>query len=94
MHSMRYATLDIVNQRQNNMDKKLFSSGIFINLKKAFDTVDHIILLHKLQYYGIRGIAKDRFSSYLPGHTQIDTKKVKNILQRTTRVCIGPFVLY
>ena len=77
MHSTHYATLDIVNQIQHNMDKKLFSCGIFIDLKKAFDAVDHTILLNKFQYYGIRGIANDWFCSYLSGHTQttqIDTK--------------------
>ena len=70
MHSMHYAPLDIVNQIQNNMDKKLFSCSIFIELKKAFDTVDHTILLNKLQYYGIRGIANDWFRSYLSGRAQ------------------------
>ena len=53
------------------MDKKLFSCGIFIDLKEAFDTVDYTILLNKLQYYGIRGIANDWFISYVSGRTQL-----------------------
>ena len=54
--STQHAILDIVNSIQMNLDMKMFSCGIFINLKKAFDTVDHSILLSKLYRYGIRGI--------------------------------------
>ena len=44
--------------------------GLFIDFLKAFDTVDHSILLEKLYYYGIRGTAFDWFSSYLCNRTQ------------------------
>ena len=52
------------------MDKKLYSCGIFIDLKKAFDTVNHTILLDKLNYCGFRGIVNQWFSSYLSNGTQ------------------------
>ena len=41
-----------------------------MDLKRAFDTVDHSVLLNKLYHYGIRGIINDWFSSYLSGRTQ------------------------
>ena len=62
--STEHVIPDIVSKIQANMDLGMFSCGIFIELQKAFDTVDHSILLHKLNHYGIRGIVYDWFSSY------------------------------
>ena len=71
--SMAFVTvtrLEIVNAIQTNMNQGLFSCGVCIDLKKAFDTVDHNILLDKLNHYGFRGIIKDWFSSYLNNRMQ------------------------
>ena len=70
-HSAEHAILDIVNKIQSDMDKGHFSCGVFIDLQKAFDTVNQDILLQKLDYCGFRGIINEWFSSYLRQRTQV-----------------------
>ena len=77
--STEHAILDIINQIENNMDSKMYSCGIFIDLKKAFDTVDHLILLQKLDHYGVRGVTNNWFASYLLGRQQTTQIGAKNI---------------
>jgi hypothetical protein len=52
------------------MDRKMFNLVVFIDLKKAFDTVDHEILLEKMQIYGIKDKAHLLLRSYLTDRTQ------------------------
>ena len=66
-HSTQHAILDIVDI-QTNMNQR--SCEVSIDLKKAFDTVDHDILLDKLNRYGFRGLINDWFSSYVKNRRQ------------------------
>ena len=56
-HSTYMALLRLVNDITEELDKGNCSIGIFIDLSKAFDTVDHKLLLTKMKHYGIRGNA-------------------------------------
>ena len=71
--STTMALLKIVDDLTKAIDDKKITIGIFIDLAKAFDTVDHRILLMKLNFYGIRGIALDWFCSYLSNRKQYVT---------------------
>ena len=64
-HSTQHAILDIVNAIYSNIDNRKKTCEIFIDLKKAFDTVNHEILLAKLKNYGVRGVINSWFRPYL-----------------------------
>ena len=69
-HSTNNALFSLTELIRNALDNGNFACGIFIDLQKAFDTVDHQILLKKLEYYGIRGLANNWFRSYLTNRQQ------------------------
>ena len=54
-HSTDHAILQLNDQVKNSFERNQFTLGIFINLSKAFDTVDHKIVISKLKNYGVRG---------------------------------------
>ena len=71
--SCEHALLNAQNTLLNSLNNKQVSLLLLIDFSKAFDMVDHTILLHKLNHYGIRGPALKWFESYLGNRTQFVT---------------------
>ena len=67
------AACDLVEDIYDALDNKQIAGALFIDLKKAFDTIDHSILLEKLELLGIRGISKTIIESYLSNRRQYVT---------------------
>ena len=64
------ALIEITEKVKESVDKGKFGCGIFIDLCKAFETVNHNILLTKLEHYGVRGVPLQWFESYLSNRKQ------------------------
>jgi hypothetical protein len=62
--------IKLIDKITENIDSKLYSVAIFLDFKKAFDSLDHSVLLTKLEHYGIRGIALTLIKNYLTDRTQ------------------------
>ena len=69
-HSTTHALISITEQIRKALDNKDFAVGVFVDFQKAFDTVDHNILLDKLNRYGITGKTNEWFRSYLRDRKQ------------------------
>ena len=63
LESTILAVLDLLNNNVDSFEKKLFSTVVFLDFAKAFDT--YTVLIDKLEYYGIRRIPLNWFKSYL-----------------------------
>ena len=69
-HSTNHAISELVMKILDAFDNKEYTVGIFLDLSKAFDTIDHSLLINKLKFYGIRGIALEWFKGYLSDRKQ------------------------
>ena len=70
LHSTELAALEMTDIISKTMDSGKIPISIFLDLSKAFDTLDHTILLKKMQHYGFQGVALAWFKSYLSGRMQ------------------------
>ena len=94
--------LELIDRIIMQLDKDEIPINIYLDLSKAFDTIDHTILIDKLKYYGVHEINLKLFSSYLENrkqHTEIDNVK-SNTSLITTGIpqgsILGPllFIIY
>ena len=69
-HSTSHALIEITDQTKEAYDHGLYACGVYLDLKKAFDTVNQKILLSKLHHCGVRGIANVWFKLFFANRTQ------------------------
>ena len=92
-HSTELAALELIDRVIQYLDKGETPISVFLDLSKAFDTLDHSILLSKLEYYGIRDNALELFKSYLSNRKQYVVNIVTGVPQGSI---LGPllFTIY
>ena len=64
-HSTNLALIHLTNKISSSIDHREITAGVFLGLSKACDTINHDILCHKLECYGIRGVALHRMDQKL-----------------------------
>ena len=86
-HSTDLAIQTVVDSILEALDKKMSVIGVFMDLSKAFDTINHSILLYKLSHYGIHGAALDWFKSFL--HKRQQMVEYNNVMSEKIDVLCG-----
>ncbi len=85
--STEHALINIIESIYKNLEGKESTISVFLDLSKAFDVVDHGILLHKLSYYGVRGFPYQWFCSYLNNRSHY--VKINDKTSSTVNVNLG-----
>ena len=86
-HSTTHALTSLAEKIKQSINKGNYGCGVFIDLKNAFDTVNHFILLKKLEHYGVRCIPLQWFRPYLSGRKQYIS--VVGNLSKTLEISYG-----
>ena len=101
-HSTELAALNLVDYLTYKLDNGIIPINIYIDLSKAFDTLIHSILLDKMSYYGVNGVAKNLLQSYLSHRHQVvdfngstsDTLEIKTGVPQGSVLGPFPFSVY
>ena len=89
--------MELIDKITQHLDKNKTPINFYLDLSKAFDTLDHSILIHKLKFYGIKGTALQLFQSYLSNRLQcVEYNIMSNTLEISTgvpqRSVLGPLL--
>ena len=86
-HSTEWAALELIVRLITQLDKDEMPINIYLDLSKAFDTIDHTILIDKLKYYGVHEINLKLFSGYLENRKQYT--EIDNVKSNTSLITTG-----
>jgi len=78
VHSTQQVVIELVDKISQAIERNEYTVALFLDLYKAFDTVNHHVLLGKLEHYGFRGAALEWFKNYLAERKQIVNYKLVN----------------
>ena len=86
-HSTELALIHLVDKIASSIDQNKVITGVFLDLSKAFDTIDHQILFYKLERYGIRGVALEWIKNYFQNRKQF--VQYNNVSSSTNTITCG-----